>query len=747
MEIKRKRNVTDIIDAEYLLKIQDGLGKLTKITTAILDTEGVPVMRATNLHSFCEMMQSSESGIGMCMITNAQLIAKNQETRAPSIVTCPNSGLKTAAVPIYLGDEYLGSWLIGQMRTDTIDMQLIEETSMRAGLSAEDAKANIARLPVISEEEFNSILAFVDILTKELTFLVKANDDLNVTNKQLTELSERLNQSARAFREFIDLTDVGSYVTDYHTGELLMVNGTYAKLCGKSSEELVGTPCYEHMGFDTWCSFCPRKQLVDESGEPKSAYAWENLHPMSNKWLSITNRAIPWVDGRLAHMVSFIDITKRKLQEKELEFIAFYDQRLRLPNGAKLYVDVNANTGNAQHLICFDIQGLRKINEVYGRESGDQLLLGISKWIQSLEGYDKTLYRVDGDAFALRVSGLDDNAAKALATHIWDRFASPWQLNRGTVMQNMFVRLSIGIIPCQSGYDSYAELLDDVERILAAARERNMPLQYDEKINEEFLYSLRLEVSLKECVLNNMQGFSLNYQPIVEPASGQWVGLEALCRWTSPEFGFVSPAVFINEVEKLGLIDIVGKWVLDEAVAKVKEWGLDKLDGFVLDVNLSPLQMDDYELHNDVTSILAKHDYSAAKLCLEITESAEVHFDDHIMKSLFMLRDKGITLSLDDFGTGYASFSNLGNLPVSVIKTDRSFVNNIEDDKHLQNMFRIIVEYAHSAKMRVIAEGVETEEQMRVLQTTGADLFQGYLFSRPLGADEIAKNLDKFKTA
>lgn len=609
MKEKEIYDVTDIIDINYLQRFQDSLGNVTKITMVVLDPEGVPVTRPTNLYAFCAMMQASRSGVAMCMKTNTKLAAINQETKGPAILLCPNSGLKTASVPIHLNDRYLGSWLIGQMRTNDVNLKLIEETALRAGIPPEDAKKNISMLPIITDEEFHNILDLVSVMTVEITQLVNT----------------------------------------------------------------------------------------------------------------------------------------RKKHENELLHLAYYDQRLDIPNDKQLILDINEKKGPDTYLICFDIQGLRTINDAYSRESGDLLLTEICRWIQSIRDYRQQIYRIDSDEFAVLVTDSDQQGAAALARRIWRRFEESWEIDLGEVHNQIYARISMGIIPCLKGYESSADLINMSVRILSIAKAENEIIKYDGQIDQAFKDHLQLEIDLKACVLNQMVGFYLHYQPIINPQTNRWTGLEALCRFESPRFGIISPSLFISEAERLGLINLIGEWVLEQAISQVKQWGLDQKEHFLLNVNLSPLQLSNKNLVSYLTAILEKYDYPANKLCLEITESAEVNFNDHIRDALDKICGLGISLSLDDFGTGYASYYNLHNLPVKIVKTDRSFVNNIENDHFLQHTIRVIVEFAHAAGMKVTAEGVETEEQKNILQKQKVDYFQGFYYAKPMPADQIKQHLDSFE--
>lgn len=740
---KTVENVADIIDLGYLQAIQDSLGRIVGITTALLDPQGASLTKPTNLHAFCAMMQASEKGLPMCMGVNAGLIEKNIATKEPAVVTCANSGLKTAAVPIFLGDRFLGSWLIGQIRMSNLDEELIERTAVNAGLSKDEAKKNFESLPVISAEEFENILSFLVTVSKTLVDMVEVNDVLDRRNTELTSLTQQLDRSLHTFKSFIDCTDMGAYLVDFHTGELIMCNDTYRRLAGIEGKDIKGLTCFSLMGFKEFCSFCPKQKLVDEDGRPTGPFGWENYNEIVDQWLSITSRTIPWVDGRLVLMTTFIDITARKKQEEHITYLAYNDQRLCIPNNVKLFSDVNEAEGDS-YMICLNVQGLRKINDAYGRDVGDGLLHNIVDWVKALPDSEIEIYRVEGGEFAILAKGYSESEAMKLAAKIHERFDEAWVVEMSEVRQNMYAGAHLGVLKTPRNFESLSALLDTIERVMSFAREDSSFILFDDEMNANLEARIRFEIELKACVLNGMQGFSLHYQPIVQVEDGRWVGLEALCRWESPRLGAISPVVFIDEIERLGLIDILSSWVMDEAVRQIKEWHLDEIPGFVLDVNLSPLQLRDRELVPKVRAVLEKHAYPPEKLSLEITETAEVNFDGTTLDMLAQIKETGVSLSLDDFGSGYATFSNLNNLPVDCLKTDRSFVKGIEKDAFLQQTVRSVVELARAAGLLTIAEGVETESQRLIMVENGVDRIQGYFYSKPLSVSQLSLLLDRF---
>ena len=741
---KNIKNVTDVIDLEYLQSIQDGLGRIIGITTVLLDPQGVPVSQPTNLFGFCAVMQSREKSLQMCLKANGGLIAQNKATRKPAVVTCPNSGLRTAAVPIFLGDHFLGSWLIGQIRMDDIDENLIHKTSMKSGIPEEEAQKNISLLPKVSEEEFNNVLEFLVTISKVLTDFVYVNDALDRRNAKLENMTSQLDRSLQAFKNFIDFTDVGAYLMDSQTGEIIMCNSSYKKLSGYSKEE--NQKCYTLMGNDNFCSFCPKHKLVDQAGNHKEEpYTWEHFNAEHKRWLSITSRAFPWVDGRTVVMNTFTDITDQKQQEEHMAYLAYNDQRLDISNSLKLSKDLGEKDEDP-YLICFDIRGLRKINDVYGRDSGDCLLRSIVDWVKEITNETMHLYRIEGGSFALMLDHYSEDQAMDLAIKIQGRFEEPWYVEVQDIKQKMYTGVHVGAVKPVHDHVDISDILNIIERTLSFARDKSAVILFDDEANNSFEKQIQFEIELKACILNDMEGFYLNYQPIVDARTERWIGLEALCRWKNPSQEIVSPIIFIEGAERLGLINVVSDWVMEESIRQAKEWGLDTIDGFKLDINLSPIQLRDRDFLSKTHMFLNKYHYPPDNVSLEITETSEVSFDEATLQLLLEIKNDGISLALDDFGTGFASFSNLNNIPVDYLKIDRSFVVGIEDDQFLQQSVRSMVDLSKAAGLITVVEGVETETQRAIMVDNGIDSIQGYYFSRPLSVEDITACLDKFKS-
>lgn len=419
-----------------------------------------------------------------------------------------------------------------------------------------------------------------------------------------------------------------------------------------------------------------------------------------------------------------------------------WDKKFALPNAQRLEQDVlELSPEKSFTCICFDIISLRTINDGFGRKVGDMLLFAIRDWVLTLNFGQ--LYRLDSDEFGLLLTAVDRDSALAKAQYIYDRFEEPWNVGHDGETRQIHCGISIGVIPgeiiCSSD-----DILNVIERTLKIASKQEEITVYDEETSRQSRRDLEIEMSLKSCVKNGMYGFSVHYQPIINCITGLWCGVEALCRWISPSLGSICPLVFIPLAEQQGLIGAIGEWVLEESVKQCKIWRLDAYEDFFLDVNLSPIQLRDKNLDTKILTVLERHNYPSKKLSLEITESAQLNFSNHTLEAIGRLTQQGIPVALDDFGTGYSSFHTLANLPVRVLKTEKAFLNNIENDDYLQRLLEVMVSLAHASGMKLTAEGVENTKQMKLLMDNRVDYVQGFLFSKPLPAGEFGDMLHHF---
>ncbi|MCL2057178.1 MAG: EAL domain-containing protein [Oscillospiraceae bacterium] len=557
---------------------------------------------------------------------------------------------------------------------------------------------------------------------------------------------------AEMSRRFAEVSGIMTYVVDFYSGEILMANNQLVRMLGLTESEVIGKRCYEFFGVggaaSGFCPDCPRKRLLSEKSCTEGTFTWERRLDKYGLWVKASGGVTTWGDGRLVHIVSLTDITDIKDMQEQLGRLAYYDRNTDLPNALSFERDVFSGGDNCERqdvkAVCFDLNSLRRVNDIYSREAGDELLVAIRKWLTGLGIGNSRCYRLGGDEFCLAIQGCAADTAMNAAERVKIRFDQPWELLVGGELVNVFCGVTIIVVDVQNPGIQPENFLSYIERGLDLARKIGEVIFFDDKADEDFRDRIKLELSLKKSVKNDMEGFRVVYQPIIDPQTGRWASIEALCRWESPELGTVSPLEFISMAESSNLIDSIGLWVLETAVADCKAWGLDKYDGFFLDVNLSPRQLAGERIAQQVSAILQKHNYPGSKLSLEITESSEINFSNQTLDAILSLKELGLRVALDDFGTGYSSFNNLKIIPVDLVKTERSFISNLENDSFQQYLIYLMSELAHTAEMKLIVEGVENDDQVGHLLRAGVDYMQGYLFSIPLEKHELQSKLEYF---
>lgn len=434
--------------------------------------------------------------------------------------------------------------------------------------------------------------------------------------------------------------------------------------------------------------------------------------------------------------------------KNELYKLTFFDRSLQIPNYEHMEQDLKGSRSH-EYLVAVTLDDLRKINNIFGTACGDALLRAVRDYILEMEIPNGTLYRGRLNDFGvlLKNTGRNGDIPCRVAEEIHDRCKNAWEISIEERRQKIFTSARVCVLPLDSYHEHFfSYLYSALEQSLDIARRTESVVVYDDETRERFDAGLKLELNLKNDVRENMRGFYVIYQPIVDMRFAIWKGVEALCRWDSAEFGSVPPSVFIPVAEANGLIGAIGLWVLEQSVIQIKRCGLDRNEGFLLEVNLSPVQLTTPNLDQIIIDLLRKHDYPPQKLGLEVTESSELNFSKHTMKVIERLSELGVVIILDDFGTGYSSFNSMHKLPAKVLKTDKTFITGMESDNQLKKLFCIMISLAHDSDMKLVAEGVESSMQVQFLLKQGADFFQGYFFSHPLTAEQLEEKLDNFNT-
>jgi len=535
-------------------------------------------------------------------------------------------------------------------------------------------------------------------------------------------------------------------------GSILNVNGAACRLLGYEEADLVGRPIAmilggrrrsEKLDWDTLSGACTdEKVCLTRDGRAIP--------------VSFSTAVMSDGDGKPLGLICVgQDITERKRAEEQIARMAYYDGLTNLPN-RKLFQDrLDMAIHQAlrhDHLLALlflDLDDFKRINDIFGHSVGDLLLQEVGERLKlsvrkgdSLSRYGAeddpnfTVARFGGDEFGIILPEIlnAEDAAK-VAGRILARMAKPFHLEG----REVFIGASIGITICPfDGSDSDTILKNaDSAMYHAKGQMKNNFQFYKQSMNEAAIRKLSLENSLRRALERNE--FVLHYQPQMDLRTGQIVGMESLIRWNHPVRGMISPAEFIPLAEETGQILPIGRWALRTACMQAKTWQKAGLKRLHISVNLSAQQFKHQSIREDITSALVDSGLDPQYLVLEITESILMQNTDATVAILRELSDMGLRIAMDDFGTGYSSLGYLRRLPLHLLKIDRSFIRDVDTNPDDAAIARAIVAMAHSLKLTVLAEGVETQEQMIFLRGLQCDGMQGFLLSRPVPATEASR--------
>lgn len=435
--------------------------------------------------------------------------------------------------------------------------------------------------------------------------------------------------------------------------------------------------------------------------------------------------------------------------EKDLQYAALHDALTGLPNRKHLMEKLNDllleyknNPTKGFQVLFVDIRKFKDINDTLGHSTGDKVLaIAAKRFVRILNG-DDIVARIGGDEFAIVLRDVTAlNKAQKIARRLYQNITQPFSLSGQTIS----IDVNIGIAPCDAEHETSGDILRDADIAMHFAKERSEgPAIFNKEIRDRFMERVRFETDLKYAV--DRGELSMHYQPIIELSNGRLIGFEALLRWHHSELGLIPPARFIPIAEQSGFIIPLTIWILEQTTRQISFWQKisPEYADLMVSVNISGRHLSNDNLLDDVENVLKKSDIVPSTLKLEITESTAMENAEHTINILGKLKKLGVQLSIDDFGTGYSSLSYLHRLPFDTLKIDRSFVNNVGANGENAGIIQTIITLGTNLKMRVIAEGIETQSQLNILQRLGCDYGQGYLLARPKNVAETERLLFAF---
>jgi diguanylate cyclase (GGDEF)-like protein/PAS domain S-box-containing protein len=552
----------------------------------------------------------------------------------------------------------------------------------------------------------------------------------------ITDISERkrIEEQLRIAATFFETTSEAITVTDSHN-RIVAVNPAFSYITGYSEKEVLGKDpgllsSNRHSAAFYRNMWHTLQRMGRWQGEIWNRRKNGEVFP---EWLSIVGIK----DGQgetTQYMAVFSDITKRKQDEQKIWRQANYDALTGLPN-RNLFKDRLDRAMHAAHregtrlaLMFIDLDRFKWVNDTLGHATGDRLLQEAANRLRRCVRETDTVARLGGDEFTVILGEVREGTeVERIAEKLLHRLAAPFELDG----KEAFVSGSIGITLFPGDADNMEQLLRNADAAMYLAKQsgRNTFHYFTQQMNEEAQRRLQLESDLRRVL--ERDELLLHYQPIID-GSGRVAGAEALLRWQHPELGLIPPDEFIPLAEEIGVIVEMEQWVMRQACHDARAFQLQSGASLFVSVNVSSMQCKSDRCRMVLGEILQQSGLPAECLKLEITERVMMENTEHVIALLSTIRSMGVRLAVDDFGTGYSSLSYLKQFPVDVLKIDRAFIDGLPTDKDDVALVEAIVAMAHSLELQVVAEGVESADQLAFLSSLGCDMIQGYYFSKPL---------------
>ncbi len=445
-------------------------------------------------------------------------------------------------------------------------------------------------------------------------------------------------------------------------------------------------------------------------------------------------------NGRLLGVSSLVqDVTERREAEQQIQRLANYDALTGLPNRNLFHdrfshaIDRAKRRGHQLALLFIDLNDFKIINDTLGHDAGDQVLQHAAEAMQRVARDEDTVARLSGDEFVVLMEASEPLEIPVAVQRLLEALARPLSV-RG---QEVAPSASVGIAIWPTDGEDMATLEKNADTAMYRAKERGEPYQFfQQEMAARSQERLTIETNLRRAIERGQ--LFLNFQPIIDLDSGDLRHAEALLRWRHPELGLVPPDRFIPVAEASGLIVPIGEWVLREACRQIRAWEQAGVSVPRIAINLSARQLRQRDLADMFAKILAEEGVGAERIGAELTESSLMQNADEAAAILGQLRASGVEVSVDDFGTGYSSLGYLKRFPIDKLKIDRSFVKDLSASGGSMAIVTAVMGVARALDMRVVAEGIETEEQLSLLRANGCDMGQGYYIARPMLAEDFA---------
>ena len=547
----------------------------------------------------------------------------------------------------------------------------------------------------------------------------------------ITESETVINSGISSYevvQKILDNIDSGIVVCAMDSGEVLFENRIAAKV-----------PAIHQTIMD-----CIKDVLASEDVKNRIGTPMERYNTECGLWFEVKFSQLVWINEVNAIAASASDITQKKKNQQKIEYQAHNDFLTGLYNRMKCEVDLRKVIRKAEQngvkgaVLFIDLDDFKHINDGLGHQYGDILLQQIAAGLTGIPGLRGHCYRMGGDEFVIIVEPELFGDMDKIITNITSLFNKPWYL----METEYFCTMSMGIafFPDNSVDVHEITRMADVAMYAAKRSGKNGYAYYSSEVESATARRLDIENSMRQAVSTGIDEFVVFYQPVVDVNTQKCTSCEALVRWDSKALGFMGPGEFIPLAEYLGLITSIGDYVLEEACRRCKLWNDNGHPDFYINVNLSVVQLLQKDVVENIRKILDKTGVNPKNIVLEITESFAINDMQRVMEIITGLKRLGPKIALDDFGTGYSSLNYIKQLPLDIIKVDKTFIDDIVEDDYAQAFVKLIVDLSKTIGTKIVVEGVEHKEQFELLKRLGVDYIQGYYFGKPVPANVFEEN-------
>lgn len=582
-------------------------------------------------------------------------------------------------------------------------------------------------------------------LTDELDSFIHSIASVIQNIAQMRVTNNSLLSSYEVLKDILNNIGSGIIVCDRSSANILFEN----KVAGESKEiqNAIRECLQELMASEEYRSYLARKKAYDEDDE--ADYVKPYIRPIekysaeSGLWFEIRFTNLVWIDGSEVIVCTAADITQKKKSQQKIEFQAHNDfltglyNRMKCESDLRKIIKQSVKDGVKGAVMFIDLDDFKHINDGLGHQYGDILLQQIAAGLQSIVGLRGKCYRMGGDEFVAIVMPDMFSELERIANKVKDMFNKPWYL----METEYFCTMSMGIAVFPDDSKDVHEIirLADIAMYESKKNGKNGYTFYDSCSKLNTARRLDIENNMRQAVASGIDEFVVFYQPVVDVRTGECSSCEALVRWDSKALGFMGPGDFIPLAEYLGLITSIGDYVLEEACRQCRYWNEHGMPDFHINVNLSVVQLLQKDVVGTVARILKKTGVKPRNIVLEITESFAINDMDRVLEIIRGIKELGPRIALDDFGTGYSSLNYIKQLPLDIIKVDKTFIDDIAEDEYAQAFIKLIVELSDTIDTSIIVEGVENENQLNILKELGVDYIQGFYYGKPVPAYEFER--------